>query len=123
MWLRYVPSDLTSNSGTGSGFTRDSNGKIIRYKTRWVVQGFRRQYGVDFDKTYASIVKSNSYKVLFAIATFFGWPVDHMDFITAFLNGGIGDHIVYVEQPLGYEVDVNLVCQLQKALYGLKQSP
>ena len=68
-------------------------------------------------------MKSNSYKVLLAIATFFGWPVDHMDFITAFLNGVIGDHTVYVEQPLGYEIGVNLVCQLQKALYELKQSP
>ncbi len=102
---------------------RDSNGQVTRYKTRWVVQGFRQQYGVDFDETYASVVKSNSYKVLLAIATFFGWPVDHMDFITAFVNGVIGDHIVYVEQPLGYEVGVNLVYQLQKALYGLKQSP
>lgn len=32
-----------------------------------------------------------------------------MGFITAFLNGAIGDHIVYVEQPLGYEIGVNLV--------------
>lgn len=46
-----------------------------------------------------------------------------MNFITAFLNEAIGDHIVYVKQPLGYEIRVNLVCQLQKALYGLKQSP
>ncbi len=102
---------------------RDSNGPVTRYKTRWVVQGFCHQYGVDFDETYASVVKSNSYKVLLAIATFFEWPVDHIDFITAFLNRVIGNHIVYVEQPLGYEVGVNLVCQLQKALYWLKQSP
>ncbi|WP_375449352.1 reverse transcriptase domain-containing protein [uncultured Nostoc sp.] len=101
---------------------RDLEGRITRYKTRWVVQGFRQQHGVNFDETYASVVKSNSYKVLLAIATFFGWPVDHMDFITAFLHGAIGDHIVYVEQSLGYEIGVNLVCQLQKALYELKQS-
>ncbi len=65
---------------------QDSNAKITRYKTRWVVQGFHQQYGVDFDETYASVVKSNSYKVLLAIATFFGWPVDHMDIITAFFE-------------------------------------
>ena len=68
-------------------------------------------------------MKLNFYKVLLAIATFFGWPVDHIDFITAFLNRAIRDHTVYVNQPLAYEIGVNLVCQLQKALYGLKQSP
>lgn len=30
---------------------RDSEGRITRYKTRWVVQGFRQQHGVDFDET------------------------------------------------------------------------
>lgn len=55
------------------------------------------------------------------VAGFCTW--NHVEFITVFLNGAIEDHIVYVEKPLGYEIGVNLVCQLQKALYGLKQSP
>ena len=89
---------------------RDYNGQVICYKTRWFVQRFCQQYGVYFNKTYALVVKSNSYKVLLAIATFFGWPVDHMDFITAFLNGALRDQTVYIKQPLGYEIVVNLVC-------------
>lgn len=46
-----------------------------------------------------------------------------MDSITAFLNGIIEDHTIYVEQFLEYEIEVNLIYQLQKALYRLKQSP
>ena len=46
-----------------------------------------------------------------------------MDFVTAFLNGSIDGHDIFVEQPLAYEVGINLVCKLLKALYGLKQSP
>ena len=47
-----------------------------------------------------------------------------MDVKTAFLHGAIKEE-VYVEQPLGFEVqdrDTH-VCRLKRALYGLKQAP
>ena len=47
-----------------------------------------------------------------------------MDVKTAFLHGAIKEE-VYVEQPLGFEVqdqDTH-VCRLKKALYGLKKAP
>ena len=47
-----------------------------------------------------------------------------MDAKTAFLHGAIKEE-VYVEQPLGFEVqdwDTH-VCRLKKALYGMKQAP
>ena len=47
-----------------------------------------------------------------------------MDVKIAFLHGTIKEE-VYVEQPLGFEVqdrDTH-VCRLKKALYGLKQAP
>ena len=47
-----------------------------------------------------------------------------MDVKTAFLHGAIKEE-VYVEQPLGFEVqdrDTH-VCRLKKALYGLKEAP
>ena len=47
-----------------------------------------------------------------------------MDVKTAFLHGSIKEE-VYVEQPLGFEVQDrdSHVCRLKKALYGLKQAP
>ena len=47
-----------------------------------------------------------------------------MDVKTVVLHGAIKEE-VYVEQPLGFEVqdqDTH-VCRLKKALYGLKESP
>ena len=47
-----------------------------------------------------------------------------MDVNTAFLHGSIKEE-VYVEQPLGFEVQDRdtYVCRFKKALNGLKQAP
>lgn len=99
---------------------RDSEGRIARYKARWVVKGYLQQYGVDFEQTFASVVKPMAFRVLFAIAAFLNLEIEQMDVKTAFLNGDI-DVEVYVRYPDGF--DETRVCKLQKALYGLKQSP
>ena len=65
-------------------------------------------------------MKSNSYKVLLALAIYLEWVVDHMDFVTAFLNGSIDGQDIFVEHSLAYKVSINLGCKLLKALYGLK---
>ena len=93
----------------------------IKHKARWVVKGYEQIEGINYDETFASVVKTATVKVLFALATHFDWHVEQMDVVTAFLNGAI-DGVIYVEQPTGFEVD-GMVCLLNKALYGLKQSP
>ena len=103
---------------------RGAAGEILRYKARWVVRGFEQQEGVDFDETFASVVKPMSYKAIFAIAAAEDLEVEQMDVKTAFLYGDI-DQELYVQQPTGREDPKhrNHVCKLRKALYGLKQSP
>ena len=94
----------------------------ILYKARWVVRGFEQIYGVNYDQTFASVVKSMSFKVLFAIMAYYDLDCEQMDVITAFLNARLRE-LIYVEQPKGYEGKIDLVCLLLRALYGLKQSP
>lgn len=97
---------------------RDVNGNIARFK------GYLQQFGVDFDQTFAAVVKPTAFRVFFAIAAFFELDIDQMDVKTAFLYGLI-DQLVYVEIPKGTESEANrnMECKLLKALYGLKQSP
>ena len=89
-----------------------------------MVKGYLQQFGVDFDQTFATVVKPMTFRVLFAIAAFLNLDIDQMDVKTAFLYGLI-DQLVYVDIPKGTksEDNRNMVCKLLKALYSVKQSP
>ncbi len=102
---------------------RDVNGAIARFKARWVVRGYLQQFGIDFDQTFAAVVKPRAFRVLFAIAAYYNLDINQMDIKTAFLYGMI-DQLVYVQIPKGVETTANkgMVCKLLKALYGLKQA-
>ncbi len=64
---------------------RDVNGAIARFKARWVVKGYLQQFGIDFDQTFAAVVKPMAFRVLFAIAAYYDLDIDQMDVKTAFL--------------------------------------
>lgn len=100
---------------------RDAQGRVSRYKARWVVKGYEQQFGIDYDQTFASVVKPQTYKTLFALVAHYDLEADQMDVTTAFLYGPI-DQVVYVELPHGYALP-DKVALLNKALYGLKQAP
>ena len=101
---------------------RGHQGKILRHKSRWVVRGFMQQEGLDYNETFATVVKPMSYKTLFAIAAALDLETEQTDVKTAFLYGNI-DEEIYVAQPEGLSNGTKQVCRLNKALYGLKQSP
>ena len=102
---------------------RDVDGNIAQFKARWVVKGYLQQFGVDFDQTFAAVVKPMAFRALFAIAAYYNLNIDQMDVKAAFLYGLI-DQLIYVEIPKRSktEANKNMVCRLLKALYCLKQS-
>ncbi|KAM6514095.1 hypothetical protein FALCPG4_18898 [Fusarium falciforme] len=101
---------------------RGENGEILRYKARFVVRGFEQREGIDFNETFASVVKPMSYKMIFAITAALDLELEQMDVKTAFLYGLVTEEI-YVEQPEGFNDGSGKVCKLLRALYGLKQAP
>src|SRR5437016_5512251 len=83
---------------------RDRDGKILKRKARWVVKGFRQQYGKDFDQTYAGVCKNVTWKLAIALAVLFDLEIEQMDAIGAFLNSE-ADTDIYVEVPPYWEVE------------------
>ncbi|KAH9743540.1 hypothetical protein KPL70_003341 [Citrus sinensis] len=87
------------------------------------VDDFSRYAWVDFDKTFASVAKLESTRLLFVIACLIGFKLFQMDVKNA-LNDILNEE-AYVEQPKGFEDPhfPNHVFKLKNALYGLKQAP
>ncbi|CCK71152.1 LOW QUALITY PROTEIN: uncharacterized protein KNAG_0G00960 [Huiozyma naganishii CBS 8797] len=92
------------------------------YKARVVVQGFRQTEGLDYDETFAPVIRYESVRLFLAIFACQGVKVHQMDVVTAFLNSPI-DKELFVKPPVSYKSTGDSVWKLRSALYGLKQSP
>ena len=103
---------------------RDGNNKFLRYKCRIVAKGYAQIPGVDYDKTFAPVVRIESIRCLISIVAHRRWTMIHVDFKTAFLNGN-SDWSIYIRQPEGFisKKYPHKVLRLNKSLYGLKQAP
>src|SRR5436305_14617383 len=101
---------------------RGTENEIIKYKARFVARGFMQQYGIDYDQTYAGVVRASSVRAIFALAALYDHDIIQLDFVTAYLNSDLHEEI-YVKQAPGYvQKDKEHVYRVKKGLYGLKQS-
>ena len=89
-----------------------------------MAKGFTQFYRIDYQETFAPVVKFNTVHVLLSIAVNQDWPLFQLDVKNAFLNGDLAEE-VYMDILPGLEDDQTKgkVCKLRKSLYGLKQSP
>ena len=97
----------------------------VKYKARLVAQGFTQQEGIDYEETFASVVKFKSLRTLFSLACQRKMHIHQLDVSNAFLNGHI-DKEVFCKPPPGTIPPPgceNKVWKLNRTLYGLKQSP
>ncbi|GJX29611.1 retrovirus-related pol polyprotein from transposon TNT 1-94 [Tanacetum coccineum] len=102
----------------------DELGGILKNKAQLVAYGYRQEEGIDFEESFAPVVRLEAIRIFLAFAAHMNMVVYQMDVKTAFLNGNLQEE-VYVSQPDGF-VDKdkpNHVYKLKKALYGLKQAP
>lgn len=102
-----------------------ANGNIERYKARLVAQGFTQISGIDYNETFAPVVKFSSVRIIIALAVKRNLRISQFDIKTAFLRGNL-EEIIYMRLPKGFEIldeaGEEQLCLLLKALYGLKQS-
>ena len=97
---------------------------LEKHKARFMTKGFSQVEGIDYDETFAPVVRYSSIRSILALSVQMGWKIHQMDVKTTFLNGVIEEE-VYIEQPEGFETldRESHVCKLKRALYGLKQAP
>jgi hypothetical protein len=50
--------------------------EILRYKTRWVIREFEQIEEFDYTKTFVSMIKSMSYKVMYVIIVVNDWKIE-----------------------------------------------
>jgi hypothetical protein len=100
------------------------DGSLARYKARWVVHGFTRQHGIDYEETFIPVIKPTTIQVVLSIATSQEWPIHQLDVKNAFLHGNLAETI-FTQQHVGFLSSVypDYICKLHKSLYGLKQAP
>lgn len=145
--LSYLPKDRKALKGRWVyKLKTDSNNNIIKYKSRWVIQGFNQVLNLDFTETFATTSRPETIKILLITAVRKGYYILQYDIKNAFIHADI-DEEIYTIFPIGFkefiinflinnnlinkEIKENinkinkeeLVLKLNKALYGLKQSP
>ena len=81
---------------------RAATGSIEKYKTQFVTHGFSQKEEIDYEETFAPMVRYTLIRVIMALAAKLGWKLHQMDVKTTFPNGVVEDE-VYMEQPLGFE--------------------
>ena len=102
---------------------KNANGEVERYKAHIVAKGFNQIYAIDYNETFAPVIKWSSIRILLTLATQSDLEVHQMDVKTAFLNGDL-EHEIFMSPPPGC-ADYgrkDIIWKLKKSLYGLKQA-
>jgi hypothetical protein len=101
----------------------NEDGQVTRNKAILVCKGYAQVEGIDFEETFAPVVRMEAIRFLLAYTCSKNIKVYQMDVRSTFLNGELEEE-VYIEQPEGFKLSKNAdyVCKLKKALYVLKQA-
>nr|GFD04864.1 Gag-Pol polyprotein [Tanacetum cinerariifolium] len=80
---------------------RDEENTVIQNKSRLVAKGYAQKEGVDFEESFAPVVRLEAVRLFIAYAAHKSFTVYYMDVKTAFLYGSLKEE-VYVNQPDGF---------------------
>jgi hypothetical protein len=104
---------------------RRKDGTIEKFKARLVADGNTQKHGVDFDRIFATVVKTSTIRLLLTIAAARDYDLSSIDIRQAYLQAVL-KQALYMRPPPGVASrDAQgrpLVCRLNRSLYGLKQA-
>ncbi|CAL9002065.1 unnamed protein product [Prunus brigantina] len=79
------------------------DGSIKKHKARLVVKGYAQKPRIDFNETFAPVIRLDTIRTLIALATQKEWKLYQLDVKSAFLNSVLKEE-VYVDQPDGFVI-------------------
>jgi hypothetical protein len=84
-----------------------------KFKARLVACGDRQHEGLDYQETFAPVVKWSTMQLVVSMAAMHGWPIHHLDVKCTYLNGPI-TNAVFLKQPPGFIThgQEHLVCRV-----------
>nr|GEX43901.1 retrovirus-related Pol polyprotein from transposon TNT 1-94 [Tanacetum cinerariifolium] len=102
----------------------DEFGRVLKNKSRKVAQGFKQKEGINFEESFAPVVRIEAIRIFVANAANKNMTIFQMDVKMEFLIGKLKEE-VYISQPEGFvdQDNPSHVYKLKKALYALKQAP
>jgi hypothetical protein len=109
-------------------FKVNNLGKIEKVKARLVARGDMQEEGVNYHETFACTVKTKTIKICAMLAVQYGLNTKQIDYMNAFLNGKVNEHIYMEQVPMFVRLPEKgerrpELLKLVKALYGIKQAP
>lgn len=99
-----------------------ADGDIARRKARLVAKGHTQIPGLDYDQTYASVVRLESFRMVAAIAAAHDLHIWQVDIVAAYLYS-TNKFTTYMNQPPGFVArgEEDKVLRVIKTLYGMMQ--
>ena len=116
--ITLPPGQKTVRSKWTFQYKYNANNEIEQFKAQLVAKRFTQQFGIDYNETFAPVIKMILIRILLLIAAVKDLEIQYMDVKSAFLNIELEEEI-YLDQPQGFKQG-NLVCKLNKSLYRLK---
>lgn len=100
---------------------QDEQGRIARHKVKLITNSMQQIDGVDFQETFALVVKLSMIRLVLSIAISNGWSLRQLDVLNTFLHGVLKEE-VFTSQPTGLQDGwfLNHVYRLLKSIYGMK---
>jgi len=84
------------------------DGQVQKYKAHIVTQGFTQVEGLDYNQTFAPVVKLSTFRAILTIAIQQNLTIHQMDVKVAYLNGKLKEEI-HMEAPPGLEIPEGMV--------------
>jgi hypothetical protein len=91
------------------------------FRARLVACGYSQVPGIDFSESFAPVLNDVSFRIMLIAKLVWDMTSTVVDIETAFLHGDL-DEEIYMEVPIGLEIEHNKKLMLKKTIYGLVQS-